>query len=60
MKRAWIRIVGIGVFHTVLYVVLVPMVIYPRFGDNGYIFAGLTAVIVSVAVLGSMWLGKKK
>ena len=60
MKHAWIRIVGIGIFHMFLYMYLVPFVIYPRYGNNGLVFTVVTAVIISIAVLGTLWIGKKK
>ena len=60
MKRAGIRIVGIGIFHMMLYGYLVPFVIYPRFGDNGTVFVCVVALIVSVAVLGTLCLTKKQ
>ncbi len=60
MKKAWIRIVGIGIFHMFLYIYLVPWVIYPRYGSNGLVFTVVTAVIISVAVLGTLWIGKKR
>jgi heme/copper-type cytochrome/quinol oxidase subunit 4 len=59
-KAAWIRIFGIGVFHMFLYMYLVPFVIYPRYGSNGLVFTVITAVIISIAVLGTLWIGKKK
>ena len=59
-KVAWIRIFGIGVFHMFLYMYLVPFVIYPRYGSNGLVFTVITAVIISLAVLGTLWIGKKK
>ncbi len=58
-KRILFRIIGIGTFHMVLYLYIVPFVIYPRFGDNGFKFAVLVAVIVSIAVLGTLFLGKR-
>ncbi len=58
MKRAGIRIAGIGIFHMVLYGYLVPFVIYPRFGSSGLTFAFVVAVLVSVTVLGTLWVGK--
>lgn len=60
MKRAGIRIAGIGIFHMILYGYLVPFVIYPRFGNNGLTFAFVVAVMVSITVLGTLWLGKIK
>ena len=60
MKKVWIRIVCIGVFHMFLYMYLVPFVIYPRYGSNGLVFTVVTAVIISMAVLGTLWIGKKR
>ncbi|MCG8636103.1 MAG: hypothetical protein MI863_19885 [Desulfobacterales bacterium] len=58
MKTVGLRIAGIGIFHMILYGYLVPFVIYPRFGNNGLTFAIIVAVVVSIAVLGTLWLGK--
>lgn len=58
MKKAWRRIVGIGIFHMILYMYLVPFVIYPRFGSNGLTFTIITAVLISAVVLGTLWFGK--
>lgn len=60
MKNPWIRIVGIGIFHMFLYMYLVPFVIYPRYGSNGLAFTIVTAVVISIAVLGTLWIGNKK
>ena len=60
MRKVWPRIVGIGVFHMFLYMYLVPFVIYPRYGCNGLRFTIITAVVISIAVLGTLWVGKKK
>ncbi len=60
MKKAWIRIIGIGIFHMFLYIYLVPFVIYPRYGSNGLTFTVVTAVIISIVVLGTLWIGKKR
>ncbi len=60
MKKAWIRIVGIGIFHMFLYTYLVPFIIYPRYGSNGLKFTVVTAVIISIAVLGTLLIGKKR
>ncbi len=59
MKRAWIRIAGIGIFHTVLYMVLVPFIIIPRFGVPGLEVTVVASVIVSVVVMGSLGVKKK-
>ena len=58
MKRAGIRIAGIGIFHMILYGYLVPFVIYPRYGGDGLTFALVVAVTVSVSVMGTLWMGK--
>ncbi|MDD9304390.1 MAG: hypothetical protein HUK40_19420 [Desulfobacter sp.] len=60
MKKVGLRIIGIGVFHMVLYAYLVPFVIYPKFGNQGMTFAFVLAVIVSITVLGTLWIGKDK
>lgn len=54
-----IRIAVIGIFHAVLYLYIVPFIIYPKFGDNGMLFTGIVAVSVSVAVFGTAFIGKK-
>ncbi|NOX32326.1 MAG: hypothetical protein GXP56_01115 [Deltaproteobacteria bacterium] len=59
-KRLIVRIIGIGIFHMTLYLYIVPFVIYPKFGDNGFKFAVAVAVLVSIAVLGTVFLSKKK
>lgn len=59
MKKIAVRIVVIGIFHAVLYLYFVPFIIYPKFGSNGMLFAVIVAVIVSIAVFGTAFLGKK-
>jgi hypothetical protein len=59
-KRVVLRILGIGVLHMVLYLVIVPFVIYPIFGDNGIKFAVIVAVLISVTLLGTLFLKEKK
>lgn len=59
-KKAILRILGIGMFHMFLYGFLVPFVIYPRFGDNGIVFAGIVAGLVSITVVGSLFIQKKR
>jgi len=60
MKKTTIfRFVGIGIFHAVLYLYVVPFVIYPKFGNNGFIFAVIVAIIIPIAVFGTMIFDKK-
>ena len=59
-KRLLYRILGIGFLHLVLYVYLIPFVIYPRFGNNGLMFAIVAAVVISITILGKMFITKKK
>ena len=54
------RIIGIGLFHAVLYLYLVPFVIYPSFGNSGLTFTVIVAVIISIAVLASIKLSRNK
>lgn len=53
------RIVGIGAFHLFLYGYVVPFIIYPRFGSNGMVFAGIAALIVSAAIFATIFIEKK-
>jgi hypothetical protein len=59
-KRVALRILGIGVLHMVLYLYIVPFVIYPRFGNSGIKFVVFVAVLISVTVLGTLFLKEKK
>jgi len=58
-KSVILRILGIGMFHAVLYLYVVPFMIYPKFGNNGIRFAVVVAIIVSIAVLGTILIEKK-
>jgi hypothetical protein len=60
MKKNWGRLVCIGICHIVLYMYLVPMVIYPRFGKQGTWIATIFIVVLSIAIFGNVWFGKKK
>ena len=58
-KKLIIRIIGIGAFHAFLYLYLVPFVIYPKFGNNGFQFAVVIAIIISIAIFGTMFISKQ-
>ncbi|MCD4722258.1 MAG: hypothetical protein K8S13_20720 [Desulfobacula sp.] len=58
-RKVLLRIIGIGIFHMVLYLYVVPFVIYPKFGKNGFEFTIAVAIIISIAVLGTIFLEKK-
>ncbi len=58
-RKITLRLIGIGFFHTVLYLYIVPFVIYPKFGNDGLIFVIITAVIISIAIIGTLFLEKK-
>lgn len=60
MTKVVIRIVCIGLLHSFLYGYLVPFVIYPRFGQHGITFAVIFAILISIGILGTLWLGKGK
>lgn len=51
--------IGIGCLHAILYLYIVPFIIYPKFGKNGIEFAVAVAIIISIAALGTMFLTKK-
>jgi len=58
-KKTYLRIIGIGALHTLLYLWLVPFVIYPRFGDNGLALAVVSAILISIVIIGTLFIGKK-
>ncbi len=58
-KRAVLRFVGIGALHTFLYSWLVPFVIYPRFGDSGLKMTVAVAVLISIALVSTLFICKK-
>ncbi|MGD9687167.1 MAG: hypothetical protein AB7U43_09370 [Desulfobacter sp.] len=60
MTKIAIRIVGIGLLHSFLYGYLVPFVIYPQFGQRGISFAVIFAILISIGIIGTLWLGKGK
>jgi len=55
-----IRILGIGLLHSFLYGYLVPFVIYPRFGKHGITFAVILAILISIGIMATLWVGKNK
>jgi len=60
-KRTTLRIVLIGSLHMILYLYIVPFVVYPKFGKNGIKFAVALAIVISVVVLGTLFFeGKNK
>ena len=58
-KKIILRIIGIGAFHAFLYLYLVPFVIYPEFGNNGFQFAVVIAILISIAIFGTMFISKQ-
>ena len=60
MTKIAIRIVGIGLLHSFLYGYLVPFVIYPQFGRHGITFAVTLAILISIGIMATLWLGKNK
>jgi hypothetical protein len=42
-----------------LYLFLVRFVIYPKFGDNGFQFTIIVAIIISIAIFGTMLISKQ-
>ncbi len=59
-KKLILKIIGIGVFHAVLYLYFVPFVIYPKFGNNGFQFAVIIAIIISIAIFSIMFIQRQK
>ena len=59
-KKLILRLVLIGCLHSFLYLWLVPFVIYPKFGDNGFKMVVAIAVVISIGLLATLWLNKNK
>lgn len=59
-KAVFIRVVMIGMLHTFLYLWLVPFEIYPRFGNNGFMFTVAVAAVISISMVGTLFVGRKK
>lgn len=60
MTKIAIRLVCIGLLHSFLYGYLVPFVIYPQLGQNGITFAVIVAILVSMGIMATLWLGKNR
>ena len=61
MKRSvTLRVLVIGAIHSMLYLWLIPFVIVPRFGHNGWLMAVIIAILISIAIVGSAFIGGKK
>ncbi len=58
-KKILPRIIGIGIFHMILYLYVVPFVIYPKYGKAGFEFIVAVAIIISIAVFGTILLERK-
>lgn len=58
-KRMFVRSIGIGLFHMILYLYVVPFVIYPKFGNSGLKITILVAIIISIIALGTLFIKKK-
>ena len=58
-KKIIIRILSIGFFHAFLYLYFVPFIIYPKFGHNGFQFTIIVAIMISIAIFGTMFISKK-
>jgi len=58
-KKIIMRILGIGAFHAFLYLYLVPFVIYPKFGNHGFQSTIIIAIIISIAIFGTMFISKQ-
>lgn len=55
-----LRGIVIGLIHSILYLWLVPFVILPLFGLNGWRVAIAVSVLVSMAIIGSAFFGGKR
>ncbi len=58
-KRLGFRFFLIGILHMVLYLYIVPFMVYPKFGKNGMTVVMVLAVLVSAVVLGTLSFERK-
>lgn len=58
-KRIGLRIVLIGSLHMVLYLYIVPFMVYPAFGKNGITVVMVLAVLISAVVFGTLSFERK-
>ncbi len=59
-KKLMFRLVAIGCLHSFLYLWLVPFVIYPMYGDNGFMMVVAIAVALSISMLATLCIKKNK
>ncbi len=59
-KDIVIRALIIGTLHAVLYLWLVPFVIYPKFGKSGFLSVLAVAILISVLIIGTLIFNKRK
>ena len=50
-KQTAVKMIGIGTFHAVLYLYIVPFMISPKWGYKGVAFTIVLATIITLAVL---------
>ena len=58
-KETILRLTGIGTLHATLYLWLIPKVILPMYGNKGSKLIFAVAGVVSVSVVGMMFLKRK-
>ncbi len=58
-KRITLRVIFIGSLHMVLYLYIVPFIVYPKFGKLGFAFVVAIAILISVLVLGTIFFERK-
>ena len=59
MKKI-LRIGFIGTLHLIIYLWLLPFVILPKFGNTGTKITVTVLILISVIVLSSLFINKKK
>jgi len=58
-KRISLRIFFIGSLHMILYLYIVPFMIYPKFGKSGIAVVAGLAVFISAIVFGTLFFDRK-
>ncbi|OFZ66789.1 MAG: hypothetical protein A2328_05725 [Bdellovibrionales bacterium RIFOXYB2_FULL_36_6] len=58
-RKITLRIFFIGSLHMILYLYIVPFIVYPKFGKNGITFVVALAIMISIGVLGTLFFERK-
>lgn len=59
-KKILIRFLLIGALHSTVYLYLIPFIVFPLFGKNVVTFVIIITVLLSLLILATYFINKKK